>query len=139
MKTQFRILAFFVCLNLSVGMAIQLGVAGTEYFQPTNPSNATEYEEHFNATAIADKWAATPFSGIPILGDIFRGFQFLYQNLQYLIEGFPMFLDWISDTYITDATARLHFSYITNALRAIYAVLMSIFVIEFISGRVMVD
>lgn len=139
MKIQFKILMFMLCLNLSVGLAIQLGVAGTEYFQPTNPSNASEYEEHFNATAIADRWEATPFSGIPIVGDIFSGFQFLFQNIQYLLDGFPMFLQWVSDTYLTDATARLNFSYITNTLRAIFAVLMSIMVIEFISGRYLTD
>lgn len=139
MKTQFQILVFIVCLNLATGMAISLGVAGTEYVQATNPSNGTDYEEHFNATDIADRWSATPFSGIPVIGDIFSGFNFLFQNIQYLLDGFPMLLNWLADTYITDATARTNFSYITNALRALYAILMSIFVIEFISGRYMVD
>jgi len=130
---------FMLCLNLSVGIAIGLGVPGTEYVQPTNPSNASEYEEHFNATDIADRWGATPFSGIPVIGDIFSGFSFLFQNIQYLLDGFPMFLTWISDTYITDATARTSFFIITNALRAIFAVLMSVMVVEFISGRYLTD
>lgn len=139
MKTQFKILIFMMCLNLSVGIAIGLAVPGTEYVQPSNPSNTSEYEEHFNATAIAEGWQATPFSGIPVIGDIFSGFNFLFQNIQYLLDGFPMFLTWLSDTYITDASARTAFLIITMALRAIFAVLMSVMAIEFISGRYFTD
>ena len=123
------------CLNLATGMTIALSIAGTEYVQASNPSNASEYESHFNATEVAEGWAATPFSGVPIIGDIFSGFQFLFQNLRYLIDGFPMFLTWISDTYIIDASAKTAFAIITNVLRAIYAILMSVLFIEYISGR----
>lgn len=139
MRVQFQILAFIVCLNLAVGLSIALGLPGTGYVQATAPSNATEYEEHFNATEIAQGWGATPYSGIPVIGDIFSGFQFLWRNLQYLIDGFPMLLTWISDTYIIDAGAQTAFNIIANALRAVYALLITIFVIEFITGRVMTD
>ena len=142
-KIHFKILLFIVCLNLATGMTIALALPGTEYVMagdPSNPaSNASYYEEHFNATDIAGRWDTTPFSGIPIVGDIFSGFSFLFQNLQFLIDGFPMFLTWISDTYLIDASARSAFSIISNILRAIYTILMSIFVIEFISGRYMTN
>ena len=139
MKTQWSILLFIACLNLATGMIIALGLPGTEYVQSTNPSNASEYEEHFNATQTAESWGATPFSGIPVIGDIFSGFQFLFRNFQYLIDGFPMLLTWISDTYIIDASAKTAFFIITNVMRAIFAILISMFVIEFISGRIMTD
>ena len=139
MKVQFQALVFFACLNLATGLIIALGLPGTEYVQAVNPSNASEYEEHFNATEVAEGWAATPFSGIPVIGDIFSGFQFLWRNLQYLIDGFPMFLTWMSDTYITSSDARSAFNIIANALRAVYAILISVLVIEFITGRYLTD
>lgn len=135
MRLQFQILLFIACLNLATGMVIALGLPGTDYVQAQNPSNASEYEEHFNATEIAEGWGATPYSGIPIVGDIFTGFHFFFRNIQYLLDGFPMFLTWISDTYIIDATAKTSFSIIANVLRAIFAILMTMLLIEFISGR----
>ena len=139
MKTQWAILLFIACLNLSVGMIIALALPGTEYVQASNPSNASDYEAHFNATETAESWGATPFSGIPMIGDIFSGFQFLWRNFQYLIDGFPMLLNWLSDSFIVDASAKTAFFIITNVMRALFAILTSMFVIEFISGRIMTD
>lgn len=139
MRVQFQILLFMVCLNLTVGMAIALATPGIEYVQPTSPSNPEDYEQHFNATEVASGWKSTPFSGIPIIGDIFSAFQFLVRNLQFLLDGFPMFLTWISDTYITTAEGALAFAVISNVLRAVYAILMFFFIIEFISGRPVSD
>ena len=139
MRVQMQILIFLACLNLSTGLAIALAVPGTEYVQAENPSNVSDYETHFNATEVAEAWGATPFSGIPVIGDIFSGFQFMFRNIQYLIDGFPMLLQWISDTFIVDATAKTAFTIIMNVMRALFAITMSIFVIEFISGRYMTE
>lgn len=139
MKLQFKILVYMAIINLTSGMAIALALPGTEYVQGQNPSNASDYESHFNATEIAEGWGATPFSGIPIIGDIFSGFQFLWRNLQYLIDGFPMFLTWLGDTYITSASGQTAFFIITNVIRAVFAILMSVLAIEFISGRYFTD
>ncbi len=136
MRIQWEILLFIFCLNLAIGLTIQLGFAGVSFVSPAQPGvNATEYESHFNSTKIAIGWAATPFSGIPLIGDIFAGFNFLYQNLGYLIDGFPILLGWIKDSFITDDTGRLVFDVLANALRALYALLISMFLIEYISGR----
>lgn len=140
MKTQFKILIFIACLNLSVGLVVDLHLAGTEFVQPAQSGmNATQYEEHFNTTDIVEGWGSTPFSGIPIIGDIFSGLQFLWSNFVYLIDGFPQFLNWISDTYILDAGTQNALNYIIWALRGLYAIMMGILVIEFISGRVLTD
>lgn len=139
MKIQFQILLFIACLNLATGMIVALALPGTEYVHAANPTNSSEYESHFNATETAENWRATPFSGIPIIGDIFSGFHFLWRNLQYLIDGFPMLLTWLSDTFIVDASAKNAFVIIANVMRALFAVLMSVFVIEFISGRYATD
>lgn len=139
MKLQFQILIFVLCLNLATGLVIALNLAGTEYVQAQNPTNATDYESTFNATDIGGSWGATPFLGIPVIGDIFAGFQFLFTHIQFLIDGFPMFLTWIGDTYITDAGGRTSFTIIANAFRAIYAVLMAMWFIEYIGGRYFTD
>lgn len=140
MRIQYEMLLFIFVLNLIVGLVIVLQYPGTEYINPgTTGVNATEYESHFNATNIATGWSATPFSGIPMIGDIFGGFNFLIQDIGYLIDGFPTFLTWIRNTYITDPTGQMSFDVLANVLRALYALLISLFLIEFISGRVITD
>lgn len=140
MRIQYEILLFIFILNLVVGLAIALGFPGTEYVSPSGTGvNATEYETHFNSTDISSGWSATPFSGIPVIGDIFGGFNFLIQDIGYLIDGFPTLLVYMRNTYITDADGQLAFDIIANVLRAVYALLISLFLIEFISGRVITD
>jgi len=139
MKIQFKILMFMVCLNLSIGLLIGLNVAGTTDISPTAPSDSADYEEHYNATATVSDWKENIITGIPILGDIFSGLNFLWQNINYLLDGFPMFLNWLSDSYVTDPSAKTAFNLVCGALRALYAILMSIFALEFLSGRIMSD
>ncbi len=140
MKTQWEILLFLFCLNLSIGLIAALQLPGVDYVNPANnsASDASQYEEHFNSTDIMG-WQPTPFSGIPIIGDIFAGFQFLIGNIRYLVDGFPSLLTYLKDSYITDASGRLAFDIIANVLRAVFALLISVFLIEFISGRLFHD
>jgi hypothetical protein len=119
---------------------IVLQFPGTEYVSGGGTGvNATEYETHFNSTDISSGWGATPFSGIPMIGDIFGGFNFLIQDIGYLIDGFPTLLTYIRNTYLTDGDGQFAFDVIANLLRAIYALLISLFLIEFISGRILSD
>jgi hypothetical protein len=140
-KVQWKILLFLALANLSVGLVVALSLAGTEYANPLVPEGVDpeEYEEHFNSTAIAEGWGSSPFSGIPIVGDIFAGFNFLWQNIQFLADGLPMLLTWIKDSYITNAEGQLAFDVFANVLRASYAIIGSMFLIEFISGRDVTD
>jgi hypothetical protein len=139
LKTQWELLLGLFIINLVVGVVIGLSMPGTGYVSTSAPVNASQYEDHFNSTAIAKGWGSTPFSGIPVIGDIFAGFGFLWQNIQYLVDGLPMFLNWIKTSYIVDPTAQLAFDVIANAIRALYALLIAIFLIEFISGRIITD
>lgn len=122
-------------------MCITLNLGGASALTSPIPAGMTpeEYEQHFNATAMAKGWSSTPFSGIPLIGDIFAGFNFLWQNIQYLVDGFPTLLNWIKDSFITDASGRLAFDVLANVIRAIYALLFSVFVIEYIGGRIISD
>lgn len=131
---------FLLCINLAISVIVSLGVAGVSFASPSASAvNPAEYEAHFNSTQIAKGWSSTPFSGIPMIGDIFAGFNFLYQNLGYLIDGLPILLNWLKDSFIVDPTARLAFDILANALRAIFALLISIFLIEYIGGRIISD
>jgi hypothetical protein len=135
LKAAWELLIGIFIINLTVGVVMGLALPGTGYVANGPPVNATDYEQHFNGTAIAKGWSGTPFSGIPIIGDIFSGLGFLWQNVQYIVDGLPMFLNWIKNSYITDASAQLAFDVIANAIRAIYAFLIAMLAIEFISGR----
>lgn len=83
MKIQFKILLFIACLNLAFGLVVGLALPGTEWVLSDSDSpladqaNATVYEAHFNATDISSRWGENIISGIPIIGDIFSGFNFL--------------------------------------------------------------
>lgn len=139
MKIQIQILVFIACLNLATGLVFVLQLPGAGDVLGQNPSNATEYGSHWNATEVAEGWGATPFSGIPVIGDIFSGLSFLWRVLPYLIDGFPQFITWLGDTYIRDKATQLVFNIIANVIRAIFAIMMGLFVVEFISGRIMTE
>jgi len=139
MRVQFELLLGLFVINLCVGVVMGLALPGTGYVANGPAINATEYEQHFNGTGIVSSWTSTPFSGIPVIGDIFSGLGFLWQNIQYIVDGLPMFLNWIKTSYITDPNGQLAFDIIGNAIRAIYALLISILAIEFISGRFLSD
>jgi len=138
MRLQTTILFYIMCLNLACWLALNpyTQILTTWAVVPWNPSvNATEYETHFNATEIADLWQATPFLGIPVVGDIFSGLHFLSTIVIYLFAGFPIFLYWVGDAFIVDSTARLSYNAFVVVLTALFGVLMSFWMIEFISGR----
>lgn len=140
MRIQWEILLFIFILNLSIGLVIQLNLGGTGIVTPLDPSvNASSYEAQFNATDMADSWSSTPFSGIPLIGDIFAAFNFMWQNMKYLVDGFPILLEWIRDSFVTDPAGRTTFDVIAGVLRAIYGLLMIWFIIEFIGGRIVSD
>lgn len=138
MKLQFKILMFFMCLNLSTWLVVALALPGTEEVQPVQPpiDGPGDYEEHFDPEEIAEGWSAEiGVYGLPLVGDIFSAFYFMWRNVQYLIDGFPMFLNWVSDSYMIDATAKAALDNIALVIRAIYYGLMSFMLIEFIAGR----
>ena len=143
MRVQFQLLIFIVCINLATGMVIALNLPGTAYSKAIQgtPGDVTDYEERFNATEIAEKWKPGGVLGyIPLVGDLLSGFYFFVTDvLPYMLDGFPKLLTWIGNSYITNASGRTAFFIIANVLRAIYAIMLTIFVIEFISGRRMPD
>lgn len=141
MRVQWELLLGLFIINLSIGVIMNpaLGFAGTGQIQTPTYIDAGEYEEHFNGTQIADSWDYSLFSGIPVVGDIYSGLSYFVQNLGYLIDGLPMFLNWIKEGYIHDSTAQLAFDVVAGAIRALYALLIAMLIIEFISGRYLTD
>jgi hypothetical protein len=130
-------LLFLLCVNLSFGLVIAFAVPGVAYVQPGQPDmGVDDYEGHFNSTDVAQGWTGSVFTGIPLIGDIFAGFNFLWQNIRFVVDGFPMLLEYISNTFITDASGQTAFLIVANVLRAIFAILVFTFLVEFISGRI---
>jgi hypothetical protein len=131
---------YIIILNLTTDLAFSLHIAGTQNVHGLNPTaSSTDYQKQFNATQVAKGWRSNPLMSIPLIGDIYSAFQFLTQNLPYLVGGFHLLLVWISDTYITDFGAKVAFGYIIDRFDAIYGILIFIFFIEFIGGRYMTD
>jgi hypothetical protein len=114
-----------------------LSLPGTAIVHAGGPiTNATQYEQQFNSSKVGT-WGGNgnPLMGIPVIGDIFGGFQYLISNIQFLIDGLPQLLNFIKDSYILDPAGQTAFDVIAWTLRAIYAFLIMLFLIEFISGR----
>ena len=130
---------YLLCFNLAIGVIVSMSVPGTSFFSPTSPLESEFGEEQFDPEEIME-WGSTPFSGIPLIGDIFAGFQFLITNFRFLIDGFPMLLEWMADSFgITGTSAEAPFTAITWMVRVVFLAMTSIFLIEFISGRVFSD
>jgi hypothetical protein len=137
LKAAWELLLGLFIINLSIGVVMGLALPGTAAVHSGGPiTNATQYEQQFNSSKI-EGWGGNgnPLQGIPVIGDIFGGFQYLIGNIQFLIDGLPQLLNFIKDSYITDPSGQLAFDVIANALRAIYAFLICLFLIEFVSGR----
>ena len=136
MRVAWQLLLGLFIINLSIGVVMQLALPGTGYVASGDVVNASQYEQQFNASKI-EKWGGNgnPLQGIPVVGDIFGGFFYLTSNIKFLIDGLPSLLTYIEHAYITDPSGQLAFEVIANALRAIYAFLVAMFLIEFISGR----
>ena len=125
-----------VCLNLGTAAVVALALPGTTYFAPIPTGGEEEdYEATWNATQMLYAWPATPFSGIPILGDIFSGIFLVWNQVQLLVDGFPRFLGWICDNYIRDADGLAAFTVVMWMLRAMFAIVLTWFVVELITGR----
>jgi len=137
MKVQWQLLLGLFVINLAIGIVMGLALPGTAFVANGQTTNATQYEQQFNSTKI-EQWGGNgnPLQGIPVIGDIFGGFIFLTQNIRFLMDGLPSLLTYFEHSYITDPSGQLAFEVIAGALRAIYAFLIVIFLIEFISGRI---
>lgn len=136
MKVQTLALLFIVCINLCVTMAISLELPATEYMSPLQGGgNSTDYQDQFNSTEVAANWQADRESGLPIVGDIFGGVYFFFNNWEFMVSGLSYVFRWIGDSYLTTATMRTAFDTIANVILAIYAILMAMFLIYLISGR----
>jgi hypothetical protein len=137
LKVQWQLLSGLFVINLAIGIVMGLALPGTAFAHAGGPiANATQYEQQFNSSKI-EGWGGNgnPLQGIPVIGDIFGGFLYLIQNIQFLIDGLPQLLNFIKDSYISDPSGQLAFDVIANALRAVYAFLICLFLIEFLSGR----
>ena len=137
MKWQSEIIIFIIFLNLATGLATapELGFPGTTYVQPGQATNASQYESQFNATEIAKGWSFPPTIGIPVIGDIWSGFSFLVRMITYTIVGFPLFLGYLGDSFITDAAALAAWNIIKTVIVACFSVMMALYFVWFISGR----
>lgn len=126
-----------LCLNVGIGLVLSLQLPGTAYTSSASTTgDMTEYETRFNATDIANSWKPPlGIVSIPLIGDIFSGFYFMWNMIRFLIDGFPSLLLYIKDSYIVDASGKLAFDVLSNGLRIMFGFSFAWFLIEFISGR----
>lgn len=142
MMTQFKILLFLFIINVVAAMVMSATTSGGQYVFPgvqyshglNATANLTQTEQQFNSTDIVEGWSATPFSGIPIFGDIFFVVIDFARKVRFLVDGFPMMLDWVS-SFIPASGGQVAFNWISNTLRMIFAVMAGTLIFEMISGR----
>ena len=142
MMTQFKILLFLFIINVVAAMVMSATTSKGQYIFPgvqyshglNATGNLTQTEQQFNSTDIVEGWSATPFSGIPIFGDIFFVVIDFARKVRFLVDGFAMMLDWIAG-FIPATGGQVAFNWIANALRAIFVVMIGTLMFEMISGR----
>jgi len=127
------------CVNLATGLVIALEFPGTSYITSSGAGlDSQDAIDRFDPSQIYD-WSSNPFSGIPLIGDIFAAFNYIIDLFPYLFDGLPMLLNFISSSYITSGDGQTAFLIIEYTLRAVYGLLITVFLIEFISGRIFTD
>lgn len=138
MRIQYKILLFMLCLNLASYLVFALALPGSSYVSHAESSGVTprSVETQFDPHQIAEGWSAQPTF---LIGDVVSAFMFFVRNFMLLIDGFPSLLNWISYTFITDASGQAAFAVIALTLRAVFAFLACTMLIEFIGGRIMSD
>lgn len=142
MRVVMRILIYMVCLNLATGLIIELNGLGVGIMGdvvPTPPSqDVEEYQSQFNATEAIGQ--IRPTSGIlDFFGYIISTLEVMWRCIVWLVAGFPLFLNWLGDSFIIDASARLAYNMIVGVLVALEAILATLGVIQFASDRVILE
>ena len=110
---------------------------GVKYAKPLNASGSyDEYLERFNATETVEKWQSTPFSGIPIIGDIFSGLNLFWNQFSFLAAGFAPMLTWLTSLVPVNTTVL---TLLCAGLVMLHWVMLCTLIIEFVSGRQLID
>ena len=135
MKWQTEIIIFICCLNLATGLVVELNAPGTDYVSPVSPESPEDYEAHYNVTEIGKGWSSRPLANVPILGDIYYGFQTFFRLVSYVFVGFPAFLYSLGDNFITDQAGLNAYHSIAIVVGALFFVVMAFYIVWFISGR----
>lgn len=137
MRIGFSVVLFVLILNLVSVMVYELNMPGTAYSSILylgSEANATEFETEFNATTLLDRWTATPFSGVPIFGDIFSGIYLLWNAIESVVMGFPAMVERMSYA-IPDASARGSLTTIMYVIRAVFSFVVFGWLFQLITGR----
>jgi hypothetical protein len=137
MITQFKILFFFLCINV-VAFGVLYTQTGGDYLIPglgySHPLNSTgtldEYESNFNGTSMVDTW--NPVGGYGFAGDIFSGLNMFWTTFRFLIDGLGMTLEWVGSFVPAASTA---FTIIAWIIRILTGCMIATLVIEVITGR----
>jgi hypothetical protein len=140
MKTTAMFLVVIAIVNISIFMVMNAEttsgdpiIPGLNYSRPLNASGTIEdYEERLNATDVMADWRGEGATNLPIIGDLFSGVTQFWDRFKFLVDGIPSLLDWFGSFLPVSATG---FNIVAWAVRAITAIMVTIFVIEFISGR----
>jgi len=138
MKVQFQIIFFILCLNLSMYLVHQLGIAGTQNMPATETISPEQIKSKYDMKNMTENWQPS-INIVPIIGDIFSAAQTLFTHIYWIVAGFPLFLRSLGDMFITDPAAHTAYNYITGAIEALFIFLMSFWIIEFIGGRLFTE
>lgn len=137
MRIGFQVIFYLICLNLVSTLVYTINIPGSStaaLTQVGTQANATEVEENFNATTLLDKWTATPFSGIPVFGDIFSGVYLMFNAVSWAIAGFPLLLQGYVNL-IPDSGTRTVLTAIDAVLIAVCSFVVFMWLGQLISGR----
>lgn len=147
--TQFKILLFLLCVNISACVILnaQTGgayiFAGVRYAAPLNETGSlSDLEENFNGTQIIGGPDGTggwqPVGGLGFAGDIFSSLNMFWNIFRFLIDGLGMTIEWVGSMSPTGQAVFMGlsmFQAIAWLFRILGGVVFTTLIIEFISNR----
>ncbi len=141
MQTQFRIILWFLLFNIVAFVVLNATTNGEYLFpgvdqmHPINATgNVTEYEDQFNGTQLVEGWQ--PAGNYGFAGDLFSGLNMFWNMFRFIIDGVGMTIEWVA-TFIPAASTAL--TWVAYIIRGIMAAIAASMVIEFITGRQLLD
>ena len=120
MKYAYKALLFMLCVNMSVYLNRAMGFD----YRGTTALSPVEVAEQFDPTAQRIGWGGW-YTTIAIVGDIVAGLEMTWRTIQTFVIGFPQML------YDLGAPTE-----IVVVMYALWSFNWSVFVWEFISGRI---
>jgi hypothetical protein len=121
------------------GLWFKLQIAGYSYSNPvTGTGTDSDYADRFDPDKMMNKTNPNIADEFFFLGTIYSGLMTLWNVVGWIFAGFPAFLFGLGGA-IADPTTRTAYQYICGALGVVTSFIITIWIIQLVTGRQVQD